>query len=288
MTRDDSINLRSHGSGILRPAKLARRLLDNHGFQAGSNRRHAVAYFQSQCVNIPSSGVPYPYCYHPIIRRNTPLPITRADSYYTSYPEQTEVDIQIFQGDDEDALKNILVGDFRVERLTPCQEPNEVMCRMSLDLDGILHVTAIEKRSGKSKHVTIANALQAKSETEIAAARKRIQDLFASRETSFEEAEEDLDEAVEEEAEGEVLEEEVGRTNGKVITMPPAWTETRHEAVDLIQRSRRLLDQMHAEDKEEAIALHEAIESAIASHDQKSLAEAVRSLKELLFFVEGN
>ena len=45
---------------------------------------------------------------------------------------------------------------------------------------------------------------------------------------------------------------------------------------------------MHAEDKEEVIALQEAIESAVASHDQKSLTEAVRSLKELLFFVEGN
>ena len=54
------------------------------------------------------------------------------------------------------------------------------------------------------------------------------------------------------------------------------------------KRSRRLLDQVHAEDQEEAIALHEAIEAAVAGHDQKSLAEAVRSLKELLFFVEGN
>jgi len=45
---------------------------------------------------------------------------------------------------------------------------------------------------------------------------------------------------------------------------------------------------VHAEDQEEAIGLHEAIEAAVAGHDQKSLTEAVRSLKELLFFVEGN
>ena len=97
------------------------------------------------------------------------------------------MDIQIFQGDDEDALKNILVGDFRVEGLTATTEPNEVLCRMSLDLDGILHVAAIEKRTGKSKHITIANALQAKSDAEIAAARKRIADLYMRREPSFEE-----------------------------------------------------------------------------------------------------
>jgi molecular chaperone DnaK (HSP70) len=35
---------------------------------------------------------------------------------------------------------------------------NEVLCRMSLDLDGILNVTAIEKKSGLSKHITIARA----------------------------------------------------------------------------------------------------------------------------------
>jgi hypothetical protein len=45
---------------------------------------------------------------------------------------------------------------------------------------------------------------------------------------------------------------------------------------------------VHAEDQEEAIALHKAIEAAAAGHDQKSLTEAVRSLKELLFFVEGD
>src|SRR5215468_9367643 len=31
-------------------------------------------------------GVPYPHCYHPIIYSNTPLPITRTDSYWTVAP----------------------------------------------------------------------------------------------------------------------------------------------------------------------------------------------------------
>ena len=57
-------------------------------------------------------GVPYPYCYHPIIRSNTALPVTRTDKYYTSLPYQEEVDIDIYQGDDPDALKNIPVDIF--------------------------------------------------------------------------------------------------------------------------------------------------------------------------------
>jgi molecular chaperone DnaK (HSP70) len=240
-------------------------------------------------------GVPYPYCYHPIIRRNTPLPVTRTESYYTSFPGQREVEIRIFQGDNEDALQNVLVGDFHVEGLATTDEPNEVMCRMSLDIDGILHVAAIEKRTGKSKHITIADALQAKTDAEIAAARKRIAELYAMREPALEEEEEedegevvDLDpeavEAVDPAWEGVV---EVQKTNGKVIPMDSNWVEHRRQAVDLIQRSRRLLDTMHAEDKEEAIALTEAIEAAVAQRDSRAIVEALKSLKELLFFVEG-
>jgi molecular chaperone DnaK (HSP70) len=239
-------------------------------------------------------GAPYPYCYHPIIRRNTPLPVTRTESYYTSFPGQREVDIRIFQGDNEDALQNVLVGDFHVEGLASTDEPNEVLCRMSLDIDGILHVAAIEKRTGKSKHITIADALQAKSDAEIAAARKRIADLYASREAAFEEEEDEEEDAEPAEVEGAepawengVVELEVQKTNGKIIPMDANWVEHRRQAVDLIQRSRRLLDTMHAEDKEEAIALTEAIETAVTHRDSHALVEALKSLQELLFFVEG-
>ena len=126
-------------------------------------------------------GFPYVHCYHPIIHRNTPLPVTRTNQYCTASPYQTSVQVEIYQGEDDDALKNILVGDFLIEGLRPSAEPNEVLCRMSLDVDGILHVTAIEKETGKSKHITIARALEAKSPAEIAAARARVEKMYSSR-----------------------------------------------------------------------------------------------------------
>ena len=126
-------------------------------------------------------GVPYPHCYKPIIRRNTPLPLTRTERFYTSHPFQTEVDVQVYQGEDDDALKNILVGDFTIGGLTETEDLNEILCRMRLDLDGILEVTSQEKLTGRSKQITIANAMQAKTPEEIAAGRKRIQELFESR-----------------------------------------------------------------------------------------------------------
>jgi molecular chaperone DnaK (HSP70) len=257
-------------------------------------------------------GIPYPHCYHPIIHRNTPLPVTRTESYYTSFPGQTRVEIQIFQGDDEDALKNLLVGDFQVTGLRSTAGNNEVLCRMSLDVDGILHVSAIEKDTGKSKQITISGALQAKSEAEIAAARKRIEELYTTREEfpegldedaleeylagvgeGDEDDEEDDAEEVEDhsvhaiEAPVDEAKEVVQRANGKVVPMDPTWQGLRHDAVTLVQRSRALIGRMHPEDKEEAVLLQEAIEAAVARHDPQALGEAVKSLKELLFFVEG-
>jgi molecular chaperone DnaK len=237
-------------------------------------------------------GVPYPHCYKPIVRRNTPLPLTRAEQFVTSHAFQTEVDIQVYQGDDDDALKNILVGDFRIEGLTEMEDANEILCRMRLDLDGILDVAAVEKRTGKSKQITIANALQAKTPEEIAAGRKRIQELFESRADRFPEPfdsdEVELARVAGGELEGGVLEgeaaeaEEEGEEDAGLAILPGE-----QEAADLIERSRKLLEKMHAEDREEAIDLHEKIEAAIDEGDGAALAEASRALRELLFFMEG-
>jgi molecular chaperone DnaK (HSP70) len=220
-------------------------------------------------------GVPYPHCYKPIIRRNTALPLTRTESFATSYPFQSEVDVQVYQGEDDDALKNILVGDFRVEGLTAVPDANQILCRMRLDLDGILEVTAVEKRTGKSKQITIANALQAKTAEEIAAGRKRMQELYESRAGRFPD-EFDADGIEEEVPEGEAIEAE--------FSAPLAGEQ---EAEDLVERSRKVLPKMHADDREEAIDLHEKIGVAIEAGDEAALAEASRALRELLFFMEG-
>ncbi|MCC6536593.1 MAG: Hsp70 family protein [Bryobacterales bacterium] len=235
-------------------------------------------------------GVPYPYCYRPLIRRNTPLPVTRTNAYYTSYPRQTAVEIQIFQGEDDDALKNIPVGDFRVEGLTATTEPNEVLCRMSLDLDGILLVTAIEKATGLSKQVTIQNVLQTKSPEEIAAARRKLEEMFQAGRAAAGEGgygalplEDSLEMETEEEPE------QTPGPSAKVTVMPlpegdSNWARQRRAASELVARSQGLLERMHGDDREEAIQLHEQIAMA---QDAEAIESAMKALSELLFFVEG-
>ncbi len=216
-------------------------------------------------------GMPYPYCYKPVIRRNTPLPLTRTERYYTVEPGQSSVEVAIFQGDDDDALKNIPVGRFHIDGLRDSDELNEVLCKMTLDLDGILHVTAIEKETGRSKHITIRNAFAVKSPEEIAAARKRLEGLFSSRAGGYEPDEEEP-----EALEAAPLEEQAAQEL-------PGFAE----AKKLMERSRGLLGKMHPEDVEEAIGLHERIAVAASERDAEGLERATAALRELLFFLEG-
>lgn len=234
-------------------------------------------------------GAFYPHCYKPIVRRNTPLPVTRTERFFTSHPYQEDVDIHVYEGEDEDALRNILVGNFRVEGLTPMRDGNEVLCRMSLDLDGILHVTAIEKRTGLSKHIRIARALETKTDAEIEDARKRLESLFAARDGADEDIEDfDSDDLGGDEAPAadfQVIEggrSDLANESGSAISGASA-----EEAQRLVERARALLTSVHNEDSEEIVDLNQAIETALEAGDAQALKASTESLRELLFFVEG-
>ena len=133
---------------------------------------------------------------------------------------------------------------------------------MDLDLDGILRVTATEKRTGLAKHITIEGATTALSEDEIAQARRRT-----------DEADLDVDDMA---VEAEITDAGDGRDHRVRIS----------EARALLERSRRLLDKMTAEDREEAIALHEQLEVAMDAQDWDQLRDASTDLADLLFYVE--
>ena len=158
---------------------------------------------------------------------------------------------------------------------------------MSLDIDGILLVTAIEKSTGLSKQVTIQNALQTKSPEEIAAARRKLEEMFQSRREAGQEEDGALPLDDEIEMEPEDPDEEKPRRSASVIPMPEedsAWARQRRAAAQLVTRSQGLLERMHGDDREEAIQLHEQIAMA---QDVEAIESAMKALSELLFFVEG-
>ncbi len=203
-------------------------------------------------------GVSSSHCFKAVIPRNTPLPASRTEPFATLRDGQESVRISIFQGDDPDALRNIFIGDFLVEGLSDVPAPNEILCRMDLDLDGILRVTATEKITGLSKQTTIERATAALSELDLARSRARVRELFAGDSKEADEAE-DL--------------------------LPPSgdpWPG----AEALLTRSRALLDRLPATDREEAIALNEQVSLAIEDGRSEDVARLSKELEDFLFFVE--
>ncbi len=235
----------------------------------------------------------YPHCYHPVIRRNTPLPVTRTEQYSTAYDYQTAVEIDVYQGDDPDALRNVHVGHFRIDGLTPVTGPNPVLCRMRLDLDGILHVTAIEKKTGLSKHVAITGATRPRDTAELAQGREEIERLFAGR------VKEDTEvvgqsvppvESAQVDAFGSLT--SPGPVGAAPVTATeekpaPAAAAAAAELTTLIARCRERIPSMHPDDQEEAIGLIEDLENASQEHQKEAIEAATKALNEFLFFVEG-
>ena len=123
-------------------------------------------------------GEPYPFCFVPIIPKNTAIPVRRSEAFFTATHEQAQVDVKIFQGDDPDALRNIQIGEFRVEGLSKAPAGNPVILDLALDRDGILHVAAREKATGLEARISIDQAVPRYGQAELEQARERIGALF--------------------------------------------------------------------------------------------------------------
>lgn len=130
-------------------------------------------------LNTNLFGFEAPDYFSRIIHAGTPLPCSRGQSFYTSYPGQQRCKVEVFQGERDHARENTLVGEFEVEGLDPEAPANsESWVTMQLDLDGILTVTAVERHTGLNKTVVLKNAFGDLSKTDLAQAREKMESLF--------------------------------------------------------------------------------------------------------------
>ena len=126
-------------------------------------------------------GREYLHCFIPLIRKNTPIPVSKSEVFYTAFDAQKQVKVMVFQGEDRDALNNIEIGRFMVEGLRDAPSGNPILLHFSLDLNGILHVTAREKQSGLEQSITIENVIARFDREKLDEARHRVQALFGER-----------------------------------------------------------------------------------------------------------
>jgi molecular chaperone DnaK len=199
------------------------------------------------------NGDLYPYQYVPIISKNTPIPVRRSEAFATIADGQRSVDVLIYQGENADALENIKIGEFRVDGLSNVPAGNVVILDLALDRDGILQVSAREKKTGLERRITIDKAMSRFDQDQLDQARERIGSLFEGREQD-------------------------GSAGGAGAADP---------AVDaLLEKASGKLDQASEEDRAEIIDLIEIIRDARTSGDSAALEEGQRQLQDLLFYLE--
>jgi len=205
----------------------------------------------------PLNGEIYPYCFVPLIRKNTPIPVSRSEGFFTVYDGQTKVDVNVYQGEDPDALNNIEIGRFTIEGLRDAPAGNPLITTFALDVNGILQVTSREKESGLVHSITIDNAIGRFAGDKLTAARDRIDGMFGDRE-----------EAGAAEAVG-------GR-------------RLRVEATALIEKAERLMTSTGAEDSEDLVNGIEAVKDCLAgSRSEAELKTAIDALADLLYYLDA-
>lgn len=199
-------------------------------------------------------GELYPYTYVPVIAANTPIPVRKSEIFYTVMPNQPAVDVHIYQGEDPDALRNIELGEFRIEGLSKAPAGNPVVLDLALDRDGILHVAAREKSTGLERRITIEKAMPRYGQAELEQAKDRIGALFGPGD-------------------------------------PASGAGADPMADDgmfapLLAKAKARLDSVSDEDRNDLIDLMETIEEARRQGRAGDLEQARARLEDLLFYLD--
>jgi molecular chaperone DnaK len=92
----------------------------------------------------------------PMIDRNTTVPVKKSQVFSTASDNQPAVDIRICQGERPMFSDNKLLGNFKLDGIAPARrgEP-QIEVTFDIDANGILHVSAKDKQSGKEQKISI-------------------------------------------------------------------------------------------------------------------------------------
>ncbi|MBU0576451.1 molecular chaperone DnaK [Patescibacteria group bacterium] len=95
----------------------------------------------------------------PLIERNTTIPTSKSQIFSTAADNQTQVEINVLQGEREMAADNKTLGRFVLDGIPPAMRGMpQIEVTFDIDSNGILNVTAKEKNTGKEQKISIQNS----------------------------------------------------------------------------------------------------------------------------------
>jgi len=204
-------------------------------------------------------GAPCMSMFVPLIRRNTKIPTKKSEVFYTMFDNQAAVDIGVYQGEAPDALDNILLGNYMFN-LTPVPAGSEIMLHFDLDLNGILKIEAVEKKTAKKINAVIENAISRFTEEELSQTQKRINGIWAEGRKS------------------EKPNEKKFQTEAEITKPPPQYDE-------IIRRAQEKLSEGAEDDQNEMINLIEDIRDALKENRMEDAETFRNELDDILFYM---
>lgn len=127
-------------------------------------------------AQIDFMGEVVPDRYKVLIHRNSTIPASKEDRFYTIYPDQDTILIQVYQGEKPIASQNSHLGEFKISGLKPRTRGDqpEVTVQFDLDLNGILQVSARDRATGQVKEIRVNASVGRLGDEAISEAREKI------------------------------------------------------------------------------------------------------------------
>ncbi|MEI8602490.1 molecular chaperone DnaK [Shewanella sp. PP-Sp27a-2] len=183
-----------------------------------------------------------------LIEKNTTIPTKAQQVFSTADDNQNAVTIHVLQGERKQASANKSLGQFNLDGIEPAQRGQpQIEVMFDIDADGILHVSATDKKTGKKQNITI-KASSGLSEEEVAQM-VRDAEAHADEDKKFEEL-----------------------------------VQSRNQADGLVHATKKQVeeagDALPSEDKEKIQAAMDSVDTAIKGNDKEAIEKATQELIE--------
>jgi molecular chaperone DnaK len=188
--------------------------------------------------------------YKVLIHRNTTIPVSKTEAFNTLYPEQDTIKVEVYQGEEPVASANTPLGNFLITDLEP-EQPGalaEITVRFDMDVNGMLTVTAKDRKTGKEENIVVEASRARLSEQELMQAKTHFEEIEAQASVDL----------------------------------------SADEAALVERAERLLADPaLNADDRERLDQLLDDIQMARRNEDQDMLDDSLDDLLDLLFDIEA-